>query len=454
MESIKIRTKIQNSKQQEQIPIEGVLGLYQRVFNADYFEQLSKELGIKRGKTIFNWSALILGMILQRLSNKGTLYAALADLIPMLGQLSDHKRVREGTVSTNPGGFSRARKRLPISVVEKSFDYLFESLQNQSNVFNGRAACLLDGSTMTLEATPELLEAYPPANNQHGSSHWPILRVVVAHDLRTGLASRPVWDSKKISEQELANQLIARLPAGSIIVADSNFGIFVTAYQAFITGHPVVLRLTQKRALALAKQRLMNSGSDQLVVWKPSAHDCKRHPSLPADVQISGRLLVRRISIQDGKRVKLYLFTTCQEPAQEIFSLYYKRYNIETDLRALKRTVRLHALSSKTKGMVAKELVLGVASYNLVHVFMEAAAIKVGLNSRDLSFSQAQDHVYATLPDLIRATSPQEIKDRLQYILRYVAACKLPKRKKKRSFPRKVWQRSRSFPTYPTKRNS
>jgi hypothetical protein len=343
-----------------------------------------------------------------------------------------------------------------MSVVERSFDHLFETLHSEvsGGVVDGRAAFLLDGSTLTLPSTPELLEAYPPASNQHGVSHWPIMRVLVAHDLKTGLASRPVWGPacgpNAASEQMLTAQLTPGLPAGSAIVADSNFGTFATAYQATQTGHPVLVRLTEVRARALGGLGL-NCGADQRVLWKPSQWDLRKHPDLPAEAQIIGRLIVRRIE-QNGKPAKLYIFTTWEEPADEIVAIYARRWNIETDLRSLKRTVRLQTMSSRTPDMVAKELVVGVAAYNLVHTFMEAAARKAGLEPRELSFSYAQDHVYASLPALMTATSPDEIKEGLQQLLRQIASCKLPKRKNRRSYPRKIWLRRRSFPTYPTKR--
>jgi len=244
--------------------------------------------------------------------------------------------------------------------------------------------------------------------------------------------------------------MIPRLPADAAIVADSNFGTFAVAYQAAQAAHPVVVRLTEVRAQALGGLGL-NAGSDQKVLWKPSKCDRKNHPNLPADAQISGRLIVRRIE-QNGKPAKLYLFATCEETADEIMSIYARRWNIETDLRSLKRTVRLQTLNSRTADAVAKELVAGVAAYNLVHTFMEAAAREAGLEPRELSFSYAQDHVVASLPALMNATSPDVIRELLQRLLRNIAACKLPKRKKRRSYPRKIWLRRSSFPKYPTKR--
>ena len=455
MKILKIQTQTQQPMTQETVPIETVFEVYQRVLHAGFFQQLSLQLGIKTAKKIFNWGVVIYGMILQRLDDKGTQHATLTRLIPCLNKFSDHKRVTEKTVSENPGGFNRARGSLPMSVMESSFDHLFETLHREyGGALDGRPAFLLDGSTLTLPSSPELLKAYPPASNQHGFSHWPLMRVLVAHDLRTGLASRPAWGpacgSTAVSEQMLTAQLIPRLPAGVVLVADSNFGTFAVAQQATQAGHPIVVRLTEVRAQALGGLGL-NCGVDQKVLWKPSKWDRKSHPDLPADAQISGRLIVRRIE-QNGKASKLYLFTTCEEPADEIVAIYARRWNIETDLRSLKRTVRLQTLNSKSVDMAGKELVAGVAAYNLVHAFMEAAAREAGLEPRELSFSYAQDHVFASLPALMDATSPDETREQLQRLLRNIAACKLPERKKRRSYPRKIWLRRSSFPKYPTKR--
>jgi putative transposase len=455
MKILKIQTKIQQPLTQEPVPVESIFEVYRRVFYAGFFQQLGQQLGIKRAKRIFNWAVVIYGMILQRLDDKGTLHVTVSRLIPCLKKFSDHKRVREKTVSVNPGAFSRARGNMPMSVVETSFDHLFETLHKEiEGVAEGPSVFLLDGSTLTLPSAPELVRAYPPAHNQHGVSHWPIMRVLVAHDLRTGMASRPVWGPacgpNTVSEQMLTAQLIPRLPAGAGIVADSNFGTFATAHLSTQTGHPVILRLTEVRALSIGGLGL-NCGADQTVLWKPSPWDRKKHPDLTADALIEGRLIVRRIE-QDGKIVKLYLITTFEDPADEIVSIYALRWNVETDLRSLKRTVRLQTLSSRTPDMVGKELVAGVAAYNLVITFMEAAARQAGLEPRELSFSWVQDLVYTSVPALMTATSPNEIKEGVQLLLRQIASCKLPKRRKRRSYPRKIWLRSRSFPTYPTKR--
>ena len=90
----------------------------------------------------------------------------------------------------------------------------------------GRQAFFLDGTTVRTSHTPEIRQAYPPALNQHGESHWPVLRMLVAHDLDTGLALRPEWDNQQVSEQQLVERLLDRLPSEAILVGDINFGVF------------------------------------------------------------------------------------------------------------------------------------------------------------------------------------------------------------------------------------
>lgn len=119
-----------------------------------------------------------------------------------------------------------------------------------------RAAFFLDGTSVRMPHTEDLVQAYPPTANQHGQSHWPLIRMLVAHDLYTGLAMRPKWGpmngSQAVSEQALLDQAINRLPEGAMVVADASFGVFSVAYAAVQQGHPVVLRLTAVRARSMA----------------------------------------------------------------------------------------------------------------------------------------------------------------------------------------------------------
>lgn len=150
-------------------------------------------------------------------------------------------------------------------------------------------------------------------------------------------------------------------------------------------------------------------------------------------------MIVQQVTASDGSSVTLYLFTTLELTVEQLVQLYGQRWNVETDLRSLKRTVDLQVLRCKSADMIAKELVLAIVGYNLVRAVMNAAAEEYKLDPRRLSFSRSQDVVNAALPGLDAAATAAEYQARLRRMLQLVASCKLPDRKARRSLPRQVW---------------
>lgn len=394
-------------------------------------------------------------IIFQRLHSKGTLSVAVGELLngPVKPHLRWPEGEPEGQLSANTSAYSQARSRLPLEVAEKVSDLIFESLWEQPKILPdlGQPMFLLDGSSILMAHSEELVKAYPPSRNQHGASHWPVLRVVVAHDVVSGLAVRPCWGPMDgpgaVSEQGLAKEIMGRLPAGCGLLGDRNFGVFSMAYAAQQHNHPCLFRLTKARAGKLNGSVPPCAGADKRIRWVPSREDRGSNPEIPADAYVEGRLLAFKIRDKSGRWQKLYLFTALDLPADKNLSLYGYRWNIETDLRSLKREVRLHMIEAKSKAMVDKELVLGVAAYNLTRATMNQAALALHLDPRQLSFSRAQDTINSFLPVFAKATSDQERQEIMQEMLRIFGYLKLPRRRKRRSAPREVWPRPCPFPT-------
>ena len=438
------------------------LQLFQAALPAEFFERQRKAAGQRPEKGVYRAAVVVMLMILQRLqAGKGTLGGAVQQLLSgRLGDLvPEHKRITDGTLSGNNGGYSRARSRLPISVVEMAGDQVVEYLlagKKEALPGLGRQAFLLDGSSVDLPHTPALIKAYPPASNQLGDAHFPMMRVLVAHDLVSGIALRPAWGpmygSQAVSEQFLAEQVIDRLPEGSIIVYDRNFGVFSVNWYAKQKNHPILARLTDVRARSLNGGKLP-SKADEWMDWKPSRWDRRAHPDLPADACIRVRFIATQV-VRKGKVIPLYLVTTLNLPVEQILELYGFRWNIELDLRSLKQTVHLHSLRSKTPAMAEKELVLGVTAYNFVRATIWVAAQAANLDPRRISFSGAQDVVNACLPNLQAARSEEEYAVVLEDMLRRIARCKLPQSHHRQSYRRAVWPRRSNFPNQKPARSS
>lgn len=393
-------------------------------------------------------------MIFQRLDAQGTLAVAVRELL--CGGVREWVRWRRGKrreLSASTSAYSQARRRLPLELAEEVSDMIFDFALGEPAVLPGlqQPMFLLDGSTLLLPHSDDLTRAYPPPRNQHGASHWATIRVLVAHEVASALAVRPCWGpmdgDKAVSEQGLAKQMLPRLPARSVVLGDRNFGVFSVAYHAQQGQHPCLLRLTEARARKVNGGSLPNAGSDKTIRWECSRADQRSNPEIPKRATLQGRLVAIKVFAADGKPQKVYLFTTLDLPAQRLAELYGYRWNIETDLRSLKREVRLHMLTAQSKEMVDKELVLGVAAYNLTRAAISAAAAALHLSPRQFSFSLARDTIRAFMPRFAEARSDAERKQIGEQMMRVMSQSLLPRRRKRRpSAPREVWPRPCPFP--------
>jgi hypothetical protein len=442
-----------------------MFNLYREVAPAELFRLLQRQLGRRTGTGIYNARVVTWMMMTQRLEGRGTLASSVAQLVqgrfdPLLSQC---KRVRENHIGLSTGGYCQARRHLPKLLVIRTMDELLARLRRrlmESQPELPQRVYVLDGSSLQLEHEPELVRAFPPASNQHGESHWPVVRIVVLHDLETGLAERPYWGPlngpKAVSEQALAERAMAHVPAGSVLVGDRNFGIFSSAYSAQQAGHQTILRLTAVRAKSLLGAPLARPG-DYAVCWRASRWDGRSKNSQqprpwPEDASVAGRLIACRVGRGQHKQW-LYLFTTTALPVAEVVALYGRRWRIETDLRSLKQTVHLYRIRAHSADMMEKELLVAVMAYNLVRAIMFQAAQRARIDPRQLSFTYASNIVLDSYPEVLAASTATQQQQKLDRMIDLVARCRLPKRTKHRSYPREVWGSGYRFPAKRTEKN-
>jgi hypothetical protein len=421
-----------------------LFALYRRLIGSAFVQTALQRHRPNSRQRLYTVPVVFWLMIVQRLQAPGSLSRAVAQV--RRSRLGPLLRRTVKKISRRTGGFCRARLRLPIEVIQELTDYLTSELERQL-VEPGRSPVyILDGSSVTLSHQPELVNKYPPGNNQHGASHWPIVKMVVLHEARTGLAVAPAWGPmygpQAVSEQVLAERLFPRLPAGATVLGDRNFGIFAMAYKLQQRQCDVVLRLTVDRAQKLLGGKV-RAGMDERVVWKPSAADRKTNPDLPVEAAVAGRLIVAQWA---GWREPVCLFTTLELAPTEVVELYGWRWNIETDLRSIKQTVRLQQITVKSNDMLEKELYVAIAAYNLVRAVICHAALLAKVHPRELSFTHVYYLIEACLPELLAYSTSARARRELNTLIREAASCRLPRRKKQRSYPRELWLRRRSYP--------
>jgi putative transposase len=429
-----------------------LIQLYQQVVTVGLLQYLQQQHGMKVRSGIYCPQVVLWLMMVQRLQRGATLATTVQLLIqgaagPLLQACH---RIRQGRISSYTGGYCQARQKLPKLLCRQVSQEIAERLSGILGAAEGGPAnvFVLDGSSLELEHCGELVRRYPPAQNQFGRSHWPVVKMVVAHDVRTGMAQTPCWGAMygpgAVSEQELAENLIARLPAGSTVMGDRNFGVFWVAWVSQQRNLQVLLRLTDTRARKLAGE-IREPGVYE-VVWKASRWDGGKRHRFDDDATITGRLIAVRIG-RGKSQDWLYLFTTTRLPMDEAVALYQLRWNIETDLRSLKRTVHLHHIYAKSEEMFEKELLMAVAAYNFVRAVMCMTARRNAIEPRQLSFSGVLNVVNCAWPKLVNARTKAAHDREFLRVLDLAAKCCLPKRSKRRSFPRSVWNHSQPFPT-------
>ncbi|HEX4807407.1 MAG TPA: transposase [Bryobacteraceae bacterium] len=250
-----------------------------------------------------------------------------------------------------------------------------------------------------------------------------------------------------VSEQQLLERAISRLPSGATVIGDRNFGVFSVAYAAEKEGHPTLLRLTDVRAQRLAGKAPSNE-MDCFVVWKPSRDDRRSHPGLPTDARVEGRLIVRQVHPNNGaKPFLLALFTTLSSPAEDLLHFYAQRWKIETDLRTLNKELHLDQLTCSTADMAAKEIQMSIAAYNLVRAMICLAAEQSGLSPREYGFTKVRRIIQIFTPQLAAATDQHQTEQVFRLMLHYIQQAKLPHRQCKRpAYPREVWNKGAKFP--------
>ncbi len=424
------------------------LKFYQKLITEDLQRSLlesSVELDTRSG--IYTEVVTIWLMIFQRLNPDKSLAGAVEKLksgyfedILDLGSI----RVRERRISSNTGGYSKARNKLDLSRVEQAADAINQSLDNITKEERERhqKLFLIDGSTLKISSTAKNKEKYPQYYNQHGVSHFPLVKYSVATNAHTGVSMRPSFGayngSEATNELDLGEEVILRLPKGSIVLGDRYYGCPRFAESVKEAGHDYLCRIKEYVAKKYIGSPESGSG-EKSVLWETNNFTTKKTH------RVEGKFIWCTIERKGFRPVKLVLFTTLDITPEEAASMYGLRWNVELDIRDIKSTLGMGMIHAKSPEMLAKELVLGFVAYNLVRHLLLASAHTINVNPRELSYARMLKRINAAyLAAAFGVEHRLESHTVLNTLLCDAASLKLPKRKKKRlPEPRKVLQKGR-----------
>ena len=385
---------------------------------------------------VYTSSVTLWLLVLQRLASGSTLNEVVKDFIAHRPEFCpDNRRLDEGTLSESSGAYAGARKRIDLAAIKYLYHRVLDSFAVKPAPFQRRPrqTFLLDGTTITLAPNHELRNRYPPASNQHGETVWPIMLLLVAHDMRNGTAMLPevgrMYGGKGDSEALLAARLLLRLPAESIVMADAGFRIFRVAYQCIQQKHDFLFRLTTQRFNSLIKKAELVQERWKKRVWKlswrPTAKDRKGCPGICSDAVLD--VTIHEVEIGDHGE-KLYLVTSLSGDSESLAECYRSRYDVETDIKEIKVVLNTENIRAQSEEMVLKELYTSLIAYNLLIQFRRQAALRSRVEPRRLSFTEVLNTYNSFLKFDLSVRPAEECVERFEQALAMASRCKIPNR--------------------------
>ena len=117
--------------------------------------------------------------------------------------------------------------------------------------FRGLRVPALDGVVLDVPDTPANDEAFGRGGNDQGKDPFPQVRLVAMAECGTHALVDAVLGPVATGEQTLAGQLISRLTAGMLVLADRNFYSYQAWRQASATGAALLWRVSGRLPLPI-----------------------------------------------------------------------------------------------------------------------------------------------------------------------------------------------------------
>jgi hypothetical protein len=274
----------------------------------------------------------------------------------------------------------------------------------------------VDGSTLTMPDTPANQAEYPQVPGQKRGCGFPIARIVVVFSLAVGTvldAAIGKYEGKQTGENSLFRTLHDVLQEGDVVLADRYFsGWFDIALLQQRSVH-IVVRKHQLRATDFRTGKRLGR-NDHVVCWRkpkrPEWMNKDQYDSLPES------LTLREVRVhveQKGFRTReLVVVTTLLDPekytAEQIASLYRRRWQAELNLRSLKIVLQMDHLRCKMPHRVRNEFFMHLVGYNLIRRVMAVAAARSGREPWTVSFKGTLQTINNLLPLLATRVSTED----------------------------------------------
>ena len=250
--------------------------------------------------------------------------------------------------------------------------------------------------------TPELQKTWPQPSVQKRGCGFPIVKLLALMDLATGMILQLTMMCLTTHEMSQLAGPHGALRSGDVLLGDRAFCSFGHLVLLMAMSVDAVFRMHQAQIVDFTPGRPCRGKSrkkkyqrgipssrfvkklgveDQIVEWKKPTN----RPVWMTDEQFAGQpavLRVRelryRITARGMRTREVTLATTLLDsmryPKREIARLYGLRWEIETNFRHLKTTMKMEHVKCRSAEGVIRELMIFALVYNLIRAAMAQAA--------------------------------------------------------------------------------
>ena len=349
--------------------------------------------------------------------------------------------------------YCQARGRLPLELFERLLARVVEALApvtHEVGRWLGHRTFLLDGSSFSMPDTKELQKEFGQHGQQKPGCGFPVAHLLTLFHAGTGFLLKALASPLRTHDMKHAAEMHPELEAGDVLIADR--GLCSFAHLALVFGRKlhavfrmhqqVIVNFTPRRkhvkpgagrkVKGLPRSRWVRrlGRLDQIVEWfkpvdRPQWLTAEAYAALPASIRV--RELRYRVN-RPGFRVEQVTLVTTLVDAKRYSSaalaeLYGLRWQVETNLSHLKRTLGMDVLRCETVRGVKKELLVFALVYNLVRAVMLEASRRQEVPLDRISFIDALRWLAtarpdADLPDLVinplrpNRVEPRQVKRR------------------------------------------
>jgi len=363
----------------------------------------------------------------------------------------------DGVEHMTQSGWCQARSRLPEGLQP---DLVRSSAGRAMGRFGegrrwlGREVCVVDGSTVTMPDQPALVEAFGYTNSKHGSSRFPVARVLALLDAGTHVIPDYRVAPYAISEVALFRDLLDGLPRGALWLGDDYFSSYVNFALSMRAGVDWACRLHHRRDGRKLARRGKRLGPND---WRVTLHLSDPTRRQYADLDLPRQITVRLIRVRyryNGRRKSLWIVASLLDalayPYQDVIDLYRRRWGIETHYNYLKTTLGMAVLRSYTPENIRSEITAILLAHNLIWTLVLEAIEGTDIPVERISFAGTIKSVLAFSPRLSAASASKRVR-LYQRMLARIAYHRNPCRHGRHE-PRMVKRDRKRYPTLKTSR--